>query len=335
MCLIPYLKTDYTENVYPTKLNEYLYWRKPVVATDLAEIKQFENEFPGLIHIASDAAQFYRMVESAVESPGDETVQERRRETARINSWENKLEEMGTCMEEMIRQKEMELETNWVNYFRHHYSRLKSKGFKLILTGLAILYLLFFTPLIWYLAEPLKIEDNPHQADAILVLAGGVGESGEAGQGYEERVHQAVRLYQAGYARHLVFSSGYMYLFKEPLVMKSLALSMGIPDSDIILEDKATNTLENIVNCKAILSEKGWENVILISSPYHMLRVQRVIHKQAPDWQVIFIPPRHNRFYSHSTSWLPLFSSKIRMHQIRGIVHEYASILYYWWRGWI
>ncbi|MDD5423074.1 MAG: glycosyltransferase, partial [Candidatus Omnitrophica bacterium] len=42
-CLIPYLITDYTKNVYPTKLNEYLSMGKPVVSTPLPEVVEFNK----------------------------------------------------------------------------------------------------------------------------------------------------------------------------------------------------------------------------------------------------------------------------------------------------
>ena len=46
-------------------------------------------------------------------------------------------------------------------------------------------------------------------------------------------LQQAVELYKKGYAQHLIFSSGYMYAFKEPLVMKALAVSLGVPEEAI------------------------------------------------------------------------------------------------------
>src|SRR4051812_18778399 len=77
-----------------------------------------------------------------------------------------------------------------------------------VIAAVAVVYLLLFqTPLLWWSAAPLKLSSPPVTADAIVVLAGGVGESGQAGGGYQERVKQAIDLYHAGYAKHVVLSS--------------------------------------------------------------------------------------------------------------------------------
>ena len=92
-----------------------------------------------------------------------------------------------------------------------------------------------------YLSEP------PRPVDAIVVFGGGVGESGEAGGGYQERVVTAVNLYRAGYARAIVFSSGFRFAMREAEVMRDLAMANGIPAEAITLEDHAANTHENVI----------------------------------------------------------------------------------------
>jgi len=50
--IVPYRVAEYTLNVYPTKLNEYLVMGIPVVATDLPEIRKYDS----WCSIASDPA---------------------------------------------------------------------------------------------------------------------------------------------------------------------------------------------------------------------------------------------------------------------------------------
>ena len=190
---------------------------------------------------------------------------------------------------------------------------------------LAFLYfLLFSSPFPWWVAAPLKLADPPQRADAIVVLAGGVGESGKAGQGYEERVEQAVKLFRAGYASHLIFSSGYVFAFEEAEVMKALTISLGIPAEAILLEKQAGNTYENVKYVSEILDQHGWRTILLVSSPYHMRRVSLIFARQAPNIRVYYPPLENSHFYSHGRG--------ASLEQIQGILHEYAAIVVYWWR---
>jgi uncharacterized SAM-binding protein YcdF (DUF218 family) len=159
-----------------------------------------------------------------------------------------------------------------------------------------------------------------------VVFAGGVGESGEAGGGYQERVKQAVDLYQAGHARRMVFSSGFVFAFKEAEVMKTLAVSSGVPESLIILEETASNTHDMVRLVRDILSENGWRSILLVSSPYHMRRAMLTWQRAAPAVTVIPTPVPQSQFYAADGS---------RLDQIRGILHEYAAIVVYWSRGWL
>lgn len=109
--------------------------------------------------------------------------------------------------------------------------------------------------------------------------------------------------------------------------MKELAASHGVPESAILLETKATNTFTNVQFVSRLLQERGWDSILLVSSPYHMRRAVWTFRKTAPSIQVIPTPVPESQFYVHGRG--------ASLEQIRGILHEYLGILYYWWKRWM
>ncbi len=333
VCIIPYMKSEYTDTVYPTKLNEYHILGKPVVATALPEIIAFNQENENLVLLAQTKEEFIKQIKNALEEK-DSNLVNLRIESAKRHSWDIRIEEMSNLIEDAIQKKKIIGYPDWQKRFKQIYRVARRRFVKPAFVFAVLWLLVFYTPLIWYAAEPLKIVNKPQKADAIVVFAGGVGESGKVGQGYEERVDYAVKLYKQGYAAHLIFSSGTQFVFNEAEVMKSLAVSLGVPADAIILEEKAANTYQNVKFTKEILDKRNWKKVLLISSPYHMGRVSLVVKKVAP--QITFIyTPSESRFYSHDAAPEKIITRRINLKQIKGILHEYTGILYYRWKGYI
>lgn len=335
VCLIPYLITNYTKNVYPTKLNEYLAMGKPVVATDLPEVRYFNAQYDNLILVGKSREDFMLCIEKALTCPNDAVIKQRI-DTAQKNSWAVKIEEMSNLIEDTF-VKKLSQSVDWQENFIRLYRKSRRKTLRLAAIAISIYLLFFYTPFIWLVAKPLKITQEPQQADCILVFAGGVGESGKAEQGYEERVQRAVELYKKGYAANIIFSSGYMYIFKEPLVMKAVAVSLGIPENAILIEDKAINTYQNIKFSKEILDKNNWKKILLVSSPYHMRRVLLVFDKIARDIKVTYAPVTNSLFYSHpkKDNSGRIIWKRASLNQIKAVIHEYLGIFYYWWKGYI
>lgn len=322
--LVPYRITEYTANVYPTKLNEYLSMGIPVVATDLNEIRRFNTEHGEIVRVASSAADYADAVSAAIATTAPPEEVARRIAVAESNSWERRLEKMSALIETELDAKAART-TGWEDRLRRLYGAAKTGPAIVAATLLAVYLLLFQSNVVWWLAEPLKISEPARSADAIVVFAGGVGESGGAGGGVQERISRAVSLYRAGIAPHLIISSGFVFAEREAEQMKTLAIAGGVPADAITLEQRAANTYENVVFTRDILSVNGWKRIVLVSSPYHMRRALLTWHKAAPGVEVIATPPEQSFFYAHERG--------ANLEQIRGLLQEYAGIAYYWWAG--
>lgn len=326
VCLIPYVLNDYTQTVYPTKLNEYLAMGKAVVSTALPEILKYNIENDNIVYIGKNKEEFEIGLKRAL-MENDPSLCERRVKAAEQNRWESRIEKMSVIMEEVIEKKKIETEKEWKEKLIKFYRKTRKKIIRISAVIFAAYLIIFKTPFIWFLASPLKISESPKKAQAIVVFGGGVGESGSPGKSTIERARYAGQLYLDNYAKNIIFSSGYTYFYNDAENMKLIAVSMGIPANDIILEQKANCAYENVRLVKEILNQRKWDSVLLISSPYNMRRVQLVFNKAAKNINVVYVPVEKSEFYDKS--------SGVKFEQIKAIIHEYLGILYYLLKGYI
>ena len=307
-----------------------------MVSTALPEILNFNKEFGNLITITAGTGEFISGIKNALEKddPSGHLFQQRI-ECAQKNSWSGRIEEMSNLLDFAIQNKTRE-HSDWNRWLMHVLKNMHKKALRLILALAALYLILFYTPLVWVAADGLKISRPPSPADAIVVFAGGAGELGRAGVGYEERVEYAANLYKAGYAKQMIFSSAYKYHFKEPLVMRALAVSLEVPENAIIMEDRSNSTYTSVLSMKAILDRHAWKKILLVSAPYHMRRVSLVVEKSAPGIEVVFTPVPQSIFYRHGVNEKgEKILKQLNLAQLKALVHEYLSIVFYWIKGWI
>jgi uncharacterized SAM-binding protein YcdF (DUF218 family) len=309
---------------------------KPVISTDLPEIATFNIQNKDLVFVGRTKEEFMDCIEKALNTCQDKELIGQRISSAKKNSWSQRIEQMSDLVEEAINQRAKE-PLDWKATFIRVYRNWRRRVSRVCLAALLAYLVLFYTPFVWWIAVPLRIAQDPQRADCIVVFAGGVGETGRAGQGYEERVKYAVELYKKGSADKIIFSSGSTYIFEETMIMKAVAISLGVSENSVILEDKAKSTYENVKYAKEILDKYGWDKILLVSSPYHMRRAALVFSKIAGNIKVTYTPIPNNRFYAHPDKdkqgrriW-----KRINLQQIKGILHEYFGILYYWHKGYI
>jgi glycosyltransferase involved in cell wall biosynthesis len=99
--ILPYVLTDYTADVMPMKLKEFLAAGLPVVATHLPEICRFSDQHPGVISFANDAATFTRALRDAIARDTPASV-ERRMAIARQYDWSVQMSQMSAWIENAL-----------------------------------------------------------------------------------------------------------------------------------------------------------------------------------------------------------------------------------------
>ncbi|WP_368252064.1 YdcF family protein [Enterococcus sp. 2201sp1_2201st1_B8_2201SCRN_220225] len=149
-------------------------------------------------------------------------------------------------------------------------------GVPLILVYFIITFLNFLTVSILY-----QFNHPRYQQDYIITLGAGLIEGKRVTPLLARRIDTAISFYrrQKKYGKKtakLVMSGGQGAdeAVSEAFAMKEYALSQGIPEEDILLEDQSTNTLENMRFSKALmekLTPNGFK-AIFTSNNYHIFR---------------------------------------------------------------
>lgn len=88
VALIPFKKNELTQATNPVKLYEYLAAGKPVISTELPEVKTVANH---LVTIADTPAQFEEAIEAAL-LQSEHDVIEQRQQFAELNNWDHRYE---------------------------------------------------------------------------------------------------------------------------------------------------------------------------------------------------------------------------------------------------
>lgn len=105
----------------------------------------------------------------------------------------------------------------------------------------------------------------------------------------------AVDLYHRGMFPLLVFTgartprSADRFPRGEAVAYREYAVAAGVPPEAVLLEDRATNTYENIVFSRRLLADHGVRprSVLLVSRPYQQRRAYATCRRQWPEVEVV------------------------------------------------
>jgi uncharacterized SAM-binding protein YcdF (DUF218 family) len=102
---------------------------------------------------------------------------------------------------------------------------------------------------------------------------------------------RAAQLYLDGLGAYIIFSGGAGTLTKDKFmnseaeVFANIAIELGVPKDNIIIENQSTNTGKNIQFTYKVLQDRGLspKSLILVQKPYMERRTYATFKKQWPD----------------------------------------------------
>ncbi len=189
-----------------------------------------------------------------------------------------------------------------------------------------ILFITTFTDANRLLVSPLIHNDTPVKSDVIIVLGGGIiSDTHSLPWGVEERVTKGVELYKAGFAPTIIVSGGIVHFQgeAESEVMAPFAVMLGVPEDDIIQENRSKDTYTNALYSTQIMQEHGWQRAIVVTSDFHSGRACRIFKKVTQN--IICVAAPRNPVFDGS-HYRNLMDS-------RATVREYGAWVYNWLRG--
>lgn len=122
-----------------------------------------------------------------------------------------------------------------------------------------------------------------------------------------ERVKTSVDAYPKGRVQKLIFMGGVNGVsnqdnspIAEAVKMKELALSFGVNEDDILMDDASNNTFENIENAMSLLPN-DIHHISIITSEFHLKRCYAILKKNYPDILVTMISSQDG--FSDRDNW--------------------------------
>lgn len=128
--------------------------------------------------------------------------------------------------------------------------------------------------------------------DTIIVLGSPADEDGNPTPNQLALVTEAVHEYDRGVAPRLIFSGGAAHnRFVEARVMARVAEAQGIPESAIVVEDEAFDTIQNACYSARIMKAHGWHSAEVVSSAFHLPRAGMIFSRLPLEWRSHAAPP--------------------------------------------
>lgn len=195
----------------------------------------------------------------------------------------------------------------------------------ILLAGLIVMVAMYTNFNSW-LVQPLVRDEEPTNADVIIILGGGVNiDLKILPWGVQERMQTGINLFKEGRANKIIVAGGIVegQNYSESEFMREYAEFLGVPSTAIYEESLSINTLENAINSFYIMNAYEWETALVVTSYFHTFRACRFFERTGADITCIAAFPSEG-FDNNSFR---------KLIEFRSIVRDYAATAYYYIKG--
>lgn len=155
------------------------------------------------------------------------------------------------------------------------------------ITGVVVAAVLVYFGVTFVQVWAASRRDDAQQVGAIVVL-GAAQYDGEPSPVFRARLDHAASLYRDGLAPVVVVTGGRQEgdRLSEGQAGYGYLVGLGLPESALRLENAGGNSWESLAAASRFLRDEGVTDVLLVSSPYHALRIKQIADELGLDGYV-------------------------------------------------
>lgn len=174
-------------------------------------------------------------------------------------------------------------------FLKKNYKKIKIITIITIFILTFIYFLIFKSPIVYYLNKNLSYYDDLKKSDLIVVLSG-FGSFEYFNDTYQIRYKEASDLYNKKLSENILIY-GRRNIIPEAQILKALLIDSGIKNENIYVFDndgiELQSTYDLIVSINKFFSGKNINRIILVSSPEHLQRLKLTWKKINPKIEVL------------------------------------------------
>lgn len=157
--------------------------------------------------------------------------------------------------------------------YKNKYTKVIYKIYKVVMILFITSFILLESAIIINMYKT-KDVNSTNSMNTMIVLGAKVNKDGVS-KTLKQRLDKAIEYYNENKHVNIIVSGGQGKdeVMSEAWAMKNYLVKNGVDEDNIILENKATTTLENIMFSKEIMDDLNLENkVLIVTSDYHLFR---------------------------------------------------------------